>query len=218
MNRVSETKQLFDDLSNLFVRKQCMDACLEDLLFDGSVTDFLIARHHAETPFITGVLEASVVGDPIACLIVVNCGHISDSPLKEWLSDSNSDNDRKERHRHANAVSRAYSKADTAYVSDQNKDKPKTELNCLDYNVFRKGVGIQRSPYSALFGNEARVGLTTSTLPREILDNLESEEDLARLELPQSASIGDADNSTADAILTAADFTGITLALIMRPP
>ncbi|KAK4320320.1 hypothetical protein Pmani_008826 [Petrolisthes manimaculis] len=44
-------------------------------------------------------------------------------------------------------------------------------------------AGIKRSPYSALFGKEARVGLTTSSLPREILDNLESEHDLARLDL-----------------------------------
>lgn len=44
-------------------------------------------------------------------------------------------------------------------------------------------AGIKRSPYSALFGNEARVGLTTSSLPREILDNLDSEHDLARLDL-----------------------------------
>ncbi|KAK7116507.1 hypothetical protein V1264_002174 [Littorina saxatilis] len=69
--------------------------------------------------------------------------------------------------------------------------------------------GIKRSPYSALFGNEARVGLTSSTLPREILDNLESEDDLARLDLPQPASRAAssvvADNSTADANLTSAE-------------
>ncbi|KAK3890463.1 hypothetical protein Pcinc_005592 [Petrolisthes cinctipes] len=40
----------------------------------------------------------------------------------------------------------------------------------------------------ALFGNEARVGLTTSSLPREILDNLESEHDLARLDLASAES------------------------------
>ena len=71
--------------------------------------------------------------------------------------------------------------------------------------------GIKRSPYSALFGNEARVGLTSSTLPREILDNLESEDDLARLDLPQSASRAatsvDADNSTADANVTSAELS-----------
>ncbi|KAK3896194.1 hypothetical protein Pcinc_000116 [Petrolisthes cinctipes] len=49
-------------------------------------------------------------------------------------------------------------------------------------------AGIKRSPYSALFGNEARVGLTTSSLPREILDNLESEHDLARLDLASAES------------------------------
>lgn len=49
-------------------------------------------------------------------------------------------------------------------------------------------AGIKRSPYSALFGNEARVGLTTSSLPREILDNLESEQDLARLDLASAES------------------------------
>ncbi|KAK3886401.1 hypothetical protein Pcinc_009458 [Petrolisthes cinctipes] len=35
---------------------------------------------------------------------------------------------------------------------------------------------------------EARVGLTTSSLPREILDNLESEHDLARLDLASAES------------------------------
>ncbi|KAK3857264.1 hypothetical protein Pcinc_036472 [Petrolisthes cinctipes] len=49
-------------------------------------------------------------------------------------------------------------------------------------------AGIKRSPYSALFGNEARVGLTTSSLPREILDNLESEHDSARLDLAPAES------------------------------
>ena len=48
-------------------------------------------------------------------------------------------------------------------------------------------AGIRRSPYSALFGNEARVGLTSS-LPREILDNLESEQDLARHDLASAES------------------------------
>ncbi|GFN78519.1 hypothetical protein PoB_000502500 [Plakobranchus ocellatus] len=62
-----------------------------------------------------------------------------------------------------------------------------------------------------LLGNEAFIGLTTSTLPREILANLESEEDLARLDLPQSASISDADNLTADASLTAADSAWATV-------
>ncbi|GFO02232.1 hypothetical protein PoB_002873700 [Plakobranchus ocellatus] len=66
------------------------------MLFDDSVKDFSVARIHAETLFITGVIEALVVEDPIADLIIGNHGKISDRPLKEWLNDSNKDNDRKE--------------------------------------------------------------------------------------------------------------------------
>jgi transposase InsO family protein len=38
--------------------------------------------------------------------------------------------------------------------------------------------GIKCSPYSAMFGCEARVGLTTSSLPVEVIARMESEEDL----------------------------------------
>ena len=38
--------------------------------------------------------------------------------------------------------------------------------------------GNQRSPYSALFGCDAKVGLTTSSLPEEILKRMQSKEDL----------------------------------------
>ena len=38
--------------------------------------------------------------------------------------------------------------------------------------------GIKRSPYSALLGEEVRVGLTTSSLPLKVLSKLDSEEDL----------------------------------------
>ena len=68
--------------------------------------------------------------------------------------------------------------------------------------------GIKRSPYSALFGNEARVGLTSSTLPREILDSLESEEDLARLNLTESRD--DENKTSPDATLATAKDTIIT--------
>ena len=42
--------------------------------------------------------------------------------------------------------------------------------------------GIKRTLYSALFGNEACVGLTSS-LPREILETIETEQDLVSLDL-----------------------------------
>ena len=38
--------------------------------------------------------------------------------------------------------------------------------------------GIKCSPYSAMFGCEARVGLTTSSLPAEVIARMETEEDL----------------------------------------
>ncbi|GFO22419.1 tick transposon [Plakobranchus ocellatus] len=81
-----------------------------------------------------------VVEDPIADLIIGNHGNVSDRPLKEWLNHSNNDNDRKEQPRYANAVTRGDIRADTAIASVQNKEEPKTELNCLDYNAFRKEV------------------------------------------------------------------------------
>ena len=38
--------------------------------------------------------------------------------------------------------------------------------------------GIKRSPYAAMFGCEAKVGLTSSPLPHEVLDRIQNEEDL----------------------------------------
>ncbi|GFO19406.1 hypothetical protein PoB_004591100 [Plakobranchus ocellatus] len=95
-------------------------------------------------PFITGILEALVVEDPIADLIIGNHGKVSGRPLKEWPNDSNTDNDRKEQPRYANAITRIDSRADTTSASDQDQDEPKTELNCLDYNPFRKEVEEDR--------------------------------------------------------------------------
>ena len=38
--------------------------------------------------------------------------------------------------------------------------------------------GIQRSPYTAMFGCEAKVGSTTSSLPTEIVERMQTEDDL----------------------------------------
>ena len=40
---------------------------------------------------------------------------------------------------------------------------------------------IDQSPYSALFGSDPKVGLSSSAIPKEILDKLETEEDLNAL-------------------------------------
>ncbi|KAK6175839.1 hypothetical protein SNE40_014219 [Patella caerulea] len=47
--------------------------------------------------------------------------------------------------------------------------------------------GITRSPFAALFGSDARIGLSSSTNPREILEKLQLEDDrLAATESPPS--------------------------------
>ena len=47
---------------------------------------------------------------------------------------------------------------------------------------FRKNscyhYGIKRSPCETLFGTKAVVGLTSSSLPKEMIDNLQHEEEL----------------------------------------
>ena len=49
--------------------------------------------------------------------------------------------------------------------------------------------GINRSPYTAMFGTSARVGLSSTSLPSEVICRLETEQDLlASLALPETKS------------------------------
>jgi len=41
--------------------------------------------------------------------------------------------------------------------------------------------GIKMSPYKALFGRKVKVGLSTSNLPKEVINNLENEEQLLEI-------------------------------------
>lgn len=47
---------------------------------------------------------------------------------------------------------------------------------------FRKNssfnAGIKQSPYATLFGIEARIGLTSSSLPHDVIQKLQTEDDL----------------------------------------
>ena len=56
--------------------------------------------------------------------------------------------------------------------------------------------GIKCSPYSAKFGCEARVGLTSLSLPTDVINTLENEDDLAMIfdDFPPAST----DNSTPD--------------------
>ena len=45
----------------------------------------------------------------------------------------------------------------------------------------RHHSGIKSTPYSALFSHEPQLGLSTSTIPKELIDRIETEEDLEAL-------------------------------------
>ncbi|KAK3884477.1 hypothetical protein Pcinc_011246 [Petrolisthes cinctipes] len=63
-----------------------------------------------------------------------------------------------------------------------------SDNNTTDWTVGLKFVqfqknssyhsGIKRSPFAALFGSDAKVGLTTSALPHDVIHRLQSEDDL----------------------------------------
>ena len=70
----------------------------------------------------------------------------------------------------------------------------KTDNNTQDWTVGLKFVqqqkncahhaGINLSPYKAMFGEDPKVGLTSSSLPPEILETLQSEDDLREFHQP----------------------------------
>jgi len=63
----------------------------------------------------------------------------------------------------------------------------------LKFVQFQKNsslhAGIQRFPYMAMFGCDAKVGLSSSTLPTEILGRLQSEDELLALNIPQTSTL-----------------------------
>jgi len=76
----------------------------------------------------------------------------------------------------------------------------------LKFMQFQKNsslhAGIQRFPYMAMFGCDAKVGLSSSMLPTEILGRLQSEVELLALNIPQTltsaqSSCDDDDQQTA---------------------
>ncbi|XP_037773567.1 KRAB-A domain-containing protein 2-like [Penaeus monodon] len=48
----------------------------------------------------------------------------------------------------------------------------------IKFVQFQKNSGIRRSPYAAMFGCEAKVGLTSSSLPDEVIQRMQCEDDL----------------------------------------
>ena len=62
--------------------------------------------------------------------------------------------------------------------------------------------GIKCSPYSAMFGCEAHVGLTSLSLPSEVINTLESEDDLV-------AIVGDSPTASTDNLITPVTITSV---------
>jgi hypothetical protein len=77
---------------------------------------------------------------------------------------------------------------------------------------------IDQSPYSALFGSDPNVGLSSSAIPKEILDTLETEEDLNALTTTETpANRNDTNQTTPEAIRSFIN-TGYTKKYVITPP
>ena len=69
-------------------------------------------------------------------------------------------------------------------------------------------AGIQRSPYEAMFGTEVRNGLVSSSLPSEVVERLQSEDDL--LSIQSSVNSEPLEDATSDLEVPASDTEEIT--------
>jgi len=85
----------------------------------------------------------------------------------------------------------------TAWLADNNS----TDWTIgLKFVQFQKNSshhsGIQRTPFAALLGSDAKVGLTTSSLPQEVLAKLQTEDDLLQVLAPETQPRTARDNSS----------------------
>ncbi|XP_068241013.1 KRAB-A domain-containing protein 2-like [Palaemon carinicauda] len=66
-----------------------------------------------------------------------------------------------------------------AWMADNNSTDWATGIKFVQFSKnLAYHAGIKRSPYAAMFGVNARVGLTSTSLPQEIISCLQSEQDL----------------------------------------
>ncbi|XP_045112503.1 KRAB-A domain-containing protein 2-like [Portunus trituberculatus] len=69
-----------------------------------------------------------------------------------------------------------------AWMADNNSTDWATGIKFVQFSKNSAyHAGIKRSPYAAMFGVNARVGLTSTSLPHEIISSLQSEQDLVTL-------------------------------------
>lgn len=70
----------------------------------------------------------------------------------------------------------------SAWMNDSNTTKWSEGLRYVQFMKNRAfHSGIKQSPYKAMFGAEPRVGLSTTSIPSELLKDIEDEEDLRNL-------------------------------------
>ncbi|XP_068213680.1 KRAB-A domain-containing protein 2-like [Palaemon carinicauda] len=66
-----------------------------------------------------------------------------------------------------------------AWMVDNNSTDWATGIKFVQFSKnYAYHAGIKRSPYAAMFGVNARVGLASTSLPQEIISCLQSKEDL----------------------------------------
>ncbi|XP_068234281.1 KRAB-A domain-containing protein 2-like [Palaemon carinicauda] len=66
-----------------------------------------------------------------------------------------------------------------AWMADNNSTDWATGIKFVQFSKnLAYHAGIKRSPYAAMFGVNTRVGLTSTSLPQEIISCLQSEQDL----------------------------------------
>ena len=76
---------------------------------------------------------------------------------------------------------------------------------------------IDQSPYSVLFGSDPNVGLSSSAIPKEILDTLETEEDLNALTTTETPTNRNDTNQTTPEAIRSFVNTGYTNKYVITP-
>ena len=98
-------------------------------------------------------------------------------------------------------------------MRDNNTTKWSSGIKFVQFQKNRRQhEGIKRSPYEAMFGCPPKVGLTTSSLPNEILNLLSQEEDLETYMPPPSVphtSVESVTESVPDTVTVEPETSGI---------
>ncbi|KAK4328993.1 hypothetical protein Pmani_000629 [Petrolisthes manimaculis] len=91
-----------------------------------------------------------------------------------------------------------------AWMSDNNTQDWTVGLKFVQQQKnFAHHAGINRTPYKAMFGEDPKVDLTSSSLPPEILERLKSEDDLLAVLQPPSSTNTESTSDETDVQISA---------------